>query len=569
MLLTTGLLIWEVLLLALLSGGYGARLETVGPRLARDAGLLLPVWLAVLAGARGLSRRGNRRHSDVHRAALLAVGFLLLMSPVAIVRNVLQRQLTPASARPGMGSPSLSAEPGEDDGRFLCAVASPDLSTPEETQGEVLADAAWAGLQEALLLQVPVLPLALLLVRRRQPGLPGLRRTWLQPGAPMLVLAAIGLSDGARRADPGAPTAGGTCHPGAPVRTYAVSARSADLLLNLHGEHVPQGLRYVLDEALPEGPETPARPLVLRANLGECLHLRFTNRLDEGPASLHLGGLNAVLTETPLPGRFVPSPTVRPGQHLTYVVALPEEPEAEGAYLLHDPEDGGAREARGLFGALILEPAGSRYRDASTGEPLSAGAGGEALIDPPSGASFREMVLLAHGMGPPEEADVRSAGGHLLPVQDEMAGPFRPGAYGLNYRSLPLFERDESPEGDVSSSPSRQALAAPLLRSYPGESITLRVVHAGSAEPHIAHVHEWDERGGPRERQTPGTPLGQPHLLMPGERLTLASTPGDMTRPAGDYLVHCHVPNHSSGGERVTWRIFPQPVPHLAPLTPP
>ena len=42
--------------------------------------------------------------------------------------------------------------------------------------------------------------------------------------------------------------------------------------------------------------------------------------------------------------------------------------------------------------------------------------------------------------------------------------------------------------------------------------------------------------------------------------------PGSVPASAGDFLVHCHVPNHAAGGERLTWRVFSARQPHLAPL---
>jgi hypothetical protein len=221
---------------------------------------------------------------------------------------------------------------------------------------------------------------------------------------------------------------------------------------------------------------------------------------------------------------------------------------------------------RGLFGALLLEPAGAVYRSTTTGEPLKHGGGWEALIDVPTGQDFREVALLYHAMGPPEVADVRSASGELLPLQDEMAGPFRPGAFGLNYRSQPNFEREDSPPDEDDETP-RARVAPPLLRSYLGEPVKLRVVHAGSAEFHVHHLHGGNERRGHRAGQAPASPFEQPQFLSPGSGLTLTTEgPGSVPASAGDFLVHCHVPNHSAGGERLTWRVFSARQPHLAPL---
>jgi hypothetical protein len=572
-LLTLGLMGWEVGLLWLLSGGFGPRADALGSRLAWDAALLLPVAWAAVGCAHGLSRRGGRDGTTVESAATLSLCFLLLLVPVATGRGLVQRQLarTPPPAAPEGQPVSATPQGVGDESRFLCAAVAPDLSaTPEAQDGGSLAEATWAGVRDALVLQVPVFPLALLLLRRRaRPVTSGARAVV----SPLALLVMVGAScawesDGRRPAPDvsGLAEGGDGCAPGTRVRTYAVAAVAVDLPLNPHGDHVPRGLMYILEEALPALQEREPQPLVLRANAGECLVLRFTNRLATEPAALRIEGLRATVRGSSQEGGFVPSTSVPPGQSLTYVLSLPEAPEAEGAYLLHDSEDGGEREARGLFGALLVEPAGSVYRSTETGEPLRDGSGWEALIDVPSGQDFREMTLLYHAMGPPEVADVRSARGEPLPLQDEMAGPFRPGAFGLNYRSQPYFEREESPEEEDERPKSPRRVAAPLLlRSYLGEPVKLRVLHAGSAEFHIHHLHAW--RKGQRAKQAPASPFEAPQLLSPGSGISLGTSgAGDFPTAAGDFIVHCHLPNHSAGGEQFSWRVFGSPQPRLAPL---
>lgn len=580
-LLTLGLIGWELALLWFLSGGFGPRADAVASRLAWDAALLLPVALAAIGCAHWLARRGGQARTTLESAATLSSCFLLLMVPVTTGRGLLQRQLArPPTVEAPEGKPvSATDQDVGNEGRFLCAAAAPDLSaTPEEPGDDSLAGAAWAGARDALVLQVPVFPLALLLLRRRsRPAMSGARAVMSPLALLLMVGASCAWKSDGRRPPPdesGRPEPEAGCAPGARVRTYDMAAVAVDIPLNQHGDHVPRGLMYILEEDLPalQERELVLQPLVLRANAGECLVLQFTNRLATEPSALRIEGLRATVRGAGQEGGFVPGTSVPPGQSLTYVLPLPESPESEGAYLLHDSEDGGEREARGLFGALLLEPAGSVYRGTATGEPLRNGSGWEALIDVPTGQDFREMVLLYHAMGPPEVADVRSASGVPLPVQDEMAGPFRPGAFGINYRSQPYFEREESfqeedGEEDDGTPPAKSGgVAAPLLiRSYLGEPIKLRMLHAGSAEFHIHHLHGW--RRGQRAKQEPLSPFEEPLLLSPGSGLTLTTAgAGDFPAAAGDYAVHCHVPNHSAGGEQFTWRVFDSPRPHLAPL---
>lgn len=572
-LLTAGLLVWELCLWWFLTGEFGAEPVALALQLARDAAFLFPLCVAAVGGVRILVRRRVHAPATVETAALLSLLFLLMLLPVAAVRGVLQRPAEPPPPNgPTEGTVSAASRAESIDGRFLCAAVGPDAATTaaEPTDTSLLAT-AWAGARDALLLQVPVLPLALLLVRRRR---------WpraLRPALAVLALLAFLGAErfGKYRAKPGTPSPEALtqlCRPGAPVRTYALAAVTADLRLNALGDHVPQAPLYALEEELPTLLERarkgePLPPLVLRANLGECLVLHVTNRQATGTTAPRLDGLRAYLWGSGQAG-FIPGTTLSPGQRLTYVLPLPESPSAEGTYLLQDAAEEGVLGTRGRFGALVLEPAGAVYRNASTGEPLPHGAGWEALIDVPSGESFRELVLLYHSMGTPKTADVRAANGALLPVLDEMAGLFRPGAFGINYRSEPRFERAEYFPEESETLPlfaAREPVA--LLRSYVGERVKLRLVHAGNPEFHIHHLHEWDERWAAQEKPSRAAPPEELWLLGPGLSATvLAGEPSGFPRRAGDYLLHCHVPNHTLGGERLTWRVFDARQPDLAPL---
>ncbi|HEX7051424.1 MAG TPA: hypothetical protein VF188_14550 [Longimicrobiales bacterium] len=178
-----------------------------------------------------------------------------------------------------------------------------------------------------------------------------------------------------------------------------VVALDQPIFYNRLGAFDPAGMIYALrrDVVPIEGTElTPGnvrlredkrpRPLVLRMNVHDCLEIHFQNLLAPTPAdeeqpatrtaSLHVEGLELV-EGIQDDGSFVgqnASSLVAPGDSATYVYYG----EREGGYLFYSTaamtggEGDGGSLARGLFGAVNVEPEGSVwYRSQVTGEDLA------------------------------------------------------------------------------------------------------------------------------------------------------------------------------------------------------
>jgi manganese oxidase len=263
------------------------------------------------------------------------------------------------------------------------------------------------------------------------------------------------------------PTASGPgtpCVAGAPLRTFDVSLINVPIFLNRFGDVIPEGRMYVLDENIAEvrrdywqaadpfHPRDLIEPLVLRANRGDCLEVRFTNRLNEAAPPLNrevrdkaifpLPGeiLRAPGTITPAPREFAPAGSVPQIQFdhlnappasmhfegLTYDVkgsdgtAVGYNPNSttaaggtityrlsadiEGEFQFRDGADlssVGTGHANfigssgfGAFGAVVVEAVGATWVDVNTGEALKSGA--RAVIKDPAGPDFREHVLFMH-----------------------------------------------------------------------------------------------------------------------------------------------------------------------------
>ena len=156
---------------------------------------------------------------------------------------------------------------------------------------------------------------------------------------------------------------------------------------NRLGAREPNGMMFALahDVVNPGGgaptpgnatlrPGKRPRPLVLRVNVGGCLEIRFTNLLDPTPrndqphtraASVHVVGMQlrtSILDDGSAVGLNASS-LVEPGQSRTYTLFA----EREGTYLLYSTaattggEGNGGQIAKGLFGAVNVEPPGSEW----------------------------------------------------------------------------------------------------------------------------------------------------------------------------------------------------------------
>jgi hypothetical protein len=202
------------------------------------------------------------------------------------------------------------------------------------------------------------------------------------------------------------------CPPEAPRRQVEVAAVEARLpMLG------PRPGRIFVPAGEAEGVlagDAPASPLVLRAVVGDCLEVTLANLLPTGapPVSLHADGL----AYDPLESGGVeaghnPSQVVEVGQRRTYTFfAHPEY--GPGAAMLRDGGDLARSGALGLYGAVVVSPAGAR---------VPADGGWSTVVTGPDGTAWRDVVLFSH-----DEDD--ALGGHRMPYARAVRG-----AVGLNY----------------------------------------------------------------------------------------------------------------------------------------
>lgn len=395
---------------------------------------------------------------------------------------------------------------------------------------------------------------------------------------------------------------GSSCKRGVRVRSYRVAAINVDISLNRYLDHDPEGRMYVLEEDLSQvrreeaqnaearaGRGEPAlrlglqgdaiQPLALRVNQGECLRVTLRNALEGGePASFHLheselsvaGGGPAIATN--------PKALAGSRQSITYEWMV-SETEPEATHYFHGHGNPREQAAHGLFGALIVEPQDSVHLDPTGGGPLRSGWA--AIIRDAKGSDFREFVLFYHEIGD-ESYQLIAKDGQAVPIVDPLTDAYRPGSRALNYRSESFMNRlrlqqeflGKHDESVAYSSYVFGDPATPILRSYLGDPVKQRVLHAGSEVSHVHHVHG----GSIRWRRQPGVePSGfdsglQKHpslrpkaservdsqTIGPSETFDTENEcgSGGCQQSAGDFLIHCHVAHHYFAGMWGLWRVY-------------
>jgi hypothetical protein len=387
------------------------------------------------------------------------------------------------------------------------------------------------------------------------------------------------------------------------VRVYDVVATNVEITLNRFLDHDPSGRMYVLQEELGRvrqeeaqnrvarsGTGEPAvslglqgdtiQPLALRVNQGECLRITLQNDLKAGElASLHVHGSSLYVAKTGGPAIATnPDTSARPGESVTYEWWVAERT-PEGTHYFHSHGRTRLQTGHGLFGAVIVEPKGSRHLDPVTGGALRSGWA--AIIQPPSGSSFREFVLFYHEVGNERYRLLDRAGQPVTQV-DPFTSAYRPGARAINYRSEPFMNRlklqhERFSRFDLSQAYSSYAFgdpATPIARSYLGDPVKERVVHGGSEVFHVHHVHggsiRWRRQPAVEpsrfdrglDKKPPVVPTATERVdaqgLGPSESYDLEHEcgSGGCQQGAGDYLVHCHVAHHYIAGMWMIWRVY-------------
>lgn len=306
------------------------------------------------------------------------------------------------------------------------------------------------------------------------------RRVSVVATASATLIASLVVAPGAAQAAPvvaqAAPVvaadSGTVCPSGTRVVTYELAAFTVDIPLNGWGDHLPQGLMYALSgndarigEAQIKANPQLAQPIVIRANVGDCVRITLRNDIVDsypagsepiptpghGPATpparvgIHPDGL-VQFDPTDSDGARVggnPDSSVGRGEQRTYTWYADHEGQAplvDIANLDAGRHDGNTVQ-HGLYGAVIVHPAGSTWHDQVTGADMLDPTSGRAVatdvaadVHVPSGPSFRSFAVVI--MDEIEGVKDRAGRSPTFPTTGLADSTF-----GINYRSEPLRNR--------------------------------------------------------------------------------------------------------------------------------
>ncbi|MCX0360670.1 multicopper oxidase domain-containing protein [Clostridium perfringens] len=299
------------------------------------------------------------------------------------------------------------------------------------------------------------------------------------------------------------------------VREFHIAAIQKDIKYNDFKDHDPDGLLFVpyeYKDDIISGKMEPT-PLILRAKKGECIKVKLTNCFTKPIPYYDFPGVPVDKEVTPSMRvgispqflRFDPvtdsginvgynnlEQTVKPGDSKTYSWYADEE---YGTCLLSSLTDIRNHRYHGLFGAIIIEPEGSKIESDNI-------YGEQVTIAESKTKKFREFVIFMHNgirlldvegklIMTNQEVEGEEEGEEPEPVDFEDRGE-----KGFNYRSERFFNRlQENPDiSKVFSSKVHGDPATPIFEASPGERVIIRLLMPADKPRNVCfvlHGHKW------------------------------------------------------------------------------
>lgn len=301
------------------------------------------------------------------------------------------------------------------------------------------------------------------------------------------------------------------------IRKYEIAAIQRKIPYNNHGDHDPDGLLFIPVKEVEKAQKENycPHPLILRANAGEWIEVTLHNLFDpEKPIPYY------DYPRVPLDFRHKPSmrvsinpqllrydpvndsginvgynnkeQTVGPGESKKYLWYADQE---YGACILQSFGDIRNHRYHGLFGAVMIEPAGAGWygEDSFRENPY----GQQAVIMAPGVESFREcVVMIQNGIR------MLDRNGELIKTavgdEEDTVDAEDTEEKGYNYRSERFANRLSKDRriSRVFSSRIHGDPATPIFYSYPCERVIFRTMMPADKPRNVGfciHDHEWKE----------------------------------------------------------------------------
>ena len=368
-------------------------------------------------------------------------------------------------------------------------------------------------------------------------------------------------------------------------------------------------VRFPTTSAEAKQPHEFVRPLVLRAHQGDVVTVNLENEIAGRAIGMHLvgPGYDVKAHDGSQVGANPPSLAPSGGKY-SYVWKA----EHEGVFPFHDGGDYSGGEdgtnVHGLFGAFIVEPVGTIWRDPVSGVTSSGdGVQLDGLyldIIPPQAQSaapvpapstianyqfpapreytdfnrdaHREFVVFfhdepefvpPHGTHYPDpchpEGGGDGHGGHgpagppIMPIMpiSYRAEPmvnkeqilFRLMQEGHDFKGRPVLNEEQHHSSWMFGDP-----ATPIFKAYIGDPVRIRFVHAAVKETHVFHLHLYEWHAVPEDRRSPRIDAISVSPQT-GHTIEPVWGAGNRHQVAGDVIWHCHLYPHFHEG---MWGIF-------------
>lgn len=368
------------------------------------------------------------------------------------------------------------------------------------------------------------------------------------------------------------------CHAAENVKVFEIAAVQANIVYNRFGWHAPQGRFFVLKEEIEkygtlenylakvECGEICPEPLVIRANAGDCIEVRFTNLLpdfiEESPFQMrtltdivgyhiHLVKFDTIVSDGSANGWN----NIAGARRYETLIERFFANEELNTVFFHDHLFANMHQQHGMFAALIIEPAGAEFLDPRTFCPIRYGT--QAVIRRKDGTAFREFALFIHDF-----ALLFDRKGDPLNPPEHPGSDDDPGVMGINYRCEPMRERLKCREdpAHIFSSRTYWDPATPILETYPGDELVIRLLDGAHEEQHAFNIVGMSWK---KEITNPDSPVVVAQTIGISEAFNLRV---DEPYAAGDYLYY-------SGGVDDVWlglwgiiRAYAEPQECLLPL---